>query len=262
MIIEAEVAVPLLQAVGMAQAKDEALGETEFEQLATELDVSLFEVKQAHDAVEHAGLALLSDGPPLLLKAGRQYLDCGGDVPGKVLAFLPSVIDDLHAREALMSAGSVLVDEFQHALLSGRGVEHARELVPAAFTAAITESITLRLFAAAAALMARFSDETPAGCVAEEIIAVRLIQDAEAWLLDEAQIGQTAADTAIAELKGLFELFEDDDVLALFGMSEPGDAAVAGHDPINRQMGVADQRIEAWFKPFGGVAPTGHLDVR
>jgi hypothetical protein len=24
---------------------------------------------------------------------------------------------------------------------------------------------------------------------------------------------------------------------------------------------VVDQRVESWFKPFGGVAPTGHLHV-
>jgi len=25
-------------------------------------------------------------------------------------------------------------------------------------------------------------------------------------------------------------------------------------------MGVVDQRIEAWFRPFGGTIPAGHLD--
>jgi hypothetical protein len=37
-------------------------------------------------------------------------------------------------------------------------------------------------------------------------------------------------ESASAELKGLFELFEDDDVLDLFEMDEPTDAAVARHD--------------------------------
>jgi hypothetical protein len=61
---------------------------------------------------------------------------------------------------------------------------------------------------------------------------------------------------------GLFELFEDDDVLDLFDMAEPADAAMAGHDPINRQLGVVDQRLEAWFDPFGSAAPTGYLRER
>ena len=45
-------------------------------------------------------------------------------------------------------------------------------------------------------------------------------------------------------------------------MHEPGDAALAGRDPINIQLGVADQRIENWFKPFGGATPTGYLRDR
>ena len=28
----------------------------------------------------------------------------------------------------------------------------------------------------------------------------------------------------------------------------------------NRQAGVVDQRLEAWFRPFGEVVGTGHLD--
>jgi hypothetical protein len=55
------------------------------------------------------------------------------------------------------------------------------------------------------------------------------------------------------------ELFEDDDVLRMFDMREPGDAALAGHDPISRQAGVVDQRIESWFKPFGWTIPTGYI---
>ncbi len=64
---------------------------------------------------------------------------------------------------------------------------------------------------------------------------------------------------AQAELQGLFALFQDDDVLKLFEMKEPADAAVSRHDPIDVQLGVVDQRMEAWFRPFGAVAPTGYL---
>jgi hypothetical protein len=50
--------------------------------------------------------------------------------------------------------------------------------------------------------------------------------------------------SASTEMRGLFELFEDDDLLDLFEMDEPADAAVARHeavarhDPVKRQAGV------------------------
>ncbi len=40
-------------------------------------------------------------------------------------------------------------------------------------------------------------------------------------------------------------------------LTEPADAALAGHDPTNRMTGIADQRIESWFTPFGGTIATG-----
>lgn len=78
-----------------------------------------------------------------------------------------------------------------------------------------------------------------------------------------AELGELTADEAEAAAEaakgGLFELFEDDDVLDLFGMEEPSDAAVAGHSRIRREMGVVDQRIESWFEPFGWTIPTGYI---
>lgn len=102
----------------------------------------------------------------------------------------------------------------------------------------------------------------PAGCVAEEILAVRLIEGAEYRLemrRDEGEITEEQEQAAAAELRGVFELFQDDDVLDMFEMEEPADAALAGHEPINQQMGVADQRIENWLRPFGGTIPTGYI---
>jgi hypothetical protein len=110
--------------------------------------------------------------------------------------------------------------------------------------------------------MARLSAGQPAGCVAEEILAVGLIDQARMWLemqADAGEISSVEADVAIDALSGLFDLFEDDDVLRLFDMHEPSDAAVDRHAPITVQLGVADQRMDAWFAPFGWVAPTGHL---
>jgi hypothetical protein len=136
------------------------------------------------------------------------------------------------------------------------------ELVPLAFADPVTDSVALDLFAAAVALMVSFSDGQPAGCVAEEILAATLVNEATAWIelaRDANRLDDEPAQAATEALRGLFVLFEDDDVLNLFDMREPADAAVQGHSELNRQLGVADQRVEAWFRPFGGIPPTGYL---
>ncbi len=76
---------------------------------------------------------------------------------------------------------------------------------------------------------------------------------------DADRLDGEAAQEATGTLRGLCALFEDDDVLNLFDMREPADAAVQGHSELNRQLGVADQRVEAWFRPFGGIPPAGYL---
>jgi hypothetical protein len=183
-------------------------------------------------------------------------------VPDHLLTFLPGAIDNLHTREAMLIAGTILVDEFRAALVDGRGVEHAAELVPPAFSGAVDDRMAIDLYSAAIALTARLSCGEPAGCLAEEIMAIALIHEAEVWLessVDEGELSKDDAAAAMEELGGLFELFQDDDALDLFDMKEPADAAMAGHDPVNRQLGVVDQRIEAWFEPFGWTTPTGYL---
>lgn len=175
---------------------------------------------------------------------------------------MPIVVDDLNARRALIHAGTMLVDEFRYQLLNGAGVEHAVELVPPAFAQAVGEPLALNLFAASVALMVHLSDGRPASCVAEEIVAVQLIEEARSHLEmshGEQNLTESEVKAASTELRGLFELFEDDDVLDLFEMDEPADAAVARHDPVKRQAGVVDQRMEAWFKPFGWATSTGYL---
>jgi hypothetical protein len=99
--------------------------------------------------------------------------------------------------------------------------------------------------------------------LAEEVVTVALLDQATAWIEMESEKGSmeiAAAQPAMDALRGIFELFEDDDVLDLFEMGEPSDAALAGHSWINQQAGVVDQRIEAWFRPFGPVAGTGYLE--
>lgn len=254
--------ITILQNAGMAEAAGERL---DLVALAVDLGMREQTVEMFVDQLEAAGLLLSGrdeHGTPMLLAAGRQFLDAQGHVPWEVLHFLPSVVDDLHAREALLVAGVVLVDEFRYQLLNGGGVEHAAELVPPAFAAAVDEALALDLFAAAVALMARLSDGVPAGCVAEEIIAVRLIEQATGRLegrADEGELTEVQVGAAANELHGVYELFQDDDVLKMFDMVEPADAALAEYDPIHQQLGVADQRVEAWFKPFGGTIPTGYI---
>jgi hypothetical protein len=257
--------VRVLEGAGMAQASKEMLDVAE---LARDLDTSEPVVEMDIGQLHALGLVLdgLEEGrPPMLLNAGRQFLARRGDVDHDVLGFLPRVIDDLSAREALLVAGTLLVDEFRVALLRGDSVEHAQQLVPPAFTAAVDERLALDLFAATVALMARLSDGAPAGCVAEEIISVGVMEEARAWLemrREEGELDEAEERAASEELRGLFELFEDDDVLNMFEMTEPADAALAGHDPINQQLGVADQRVESWFYAFGGTSPTGYLRDR
>jgi hypothetical protein len=152
-------------------------------ELARELGTAESAVRM--DSGELYALGLVLDGvdegrPPMLLTAGRQFLARRGDVNHEVLAFLSRTIDGLNAREALLVAGTFLVDEFRIALLRGDSVEHAQQLVPPGFTAAVDERLVLDLFAATVALMARLSDGAPAGCVAEEVISVALMEEARA----------------------------------------------------------------------------------
>lgn len=256
--------VKLLQAADVAQAADEPL---DVGMLAKQLGVSVPVVQMDLEQLAAFGLVSLGDEldpTPLLLSAGRQYLARGGQVPYWELRFLARAIDDLLARNALLHAGTIVVDEFRDQILSGDGVQFAAtELVPPGFASAVDERLTLDLYAASVSLMARLSADQPAGCLAEEILAVAVMEEARAWLdVREAggEISTEEARAAAEELSGLFELFQDDDVLEMFDMKEPADAALAGHDPINRQLGVADQRIESWFDPFGWTAPTGYLD--
>ncbi len=253
----------LLRVAGVAQAAREAI---QVDAVAAELGISPAAVEAELQQLAAFGLVLFGDdldGVPLLLNAGRQYLERGGAVGYWDLRFLPGTIDDLHAREALRRAGTAIIDRFRVELLSGGGAPYAaRELVPPAFAPAVDERLALDLFAAGVSLLARLAAGEPAGCVAEEIMAVAMINEARAWLeVREAdgKLGALDAQAAVESLNGLFELFQDSDVLGMFEMREPADAALAGQDPVHQWLGVADQRVESWFRSFGWTVPTGHL---
>jgi hypothetical protein len=259
---EFEELAPIIERLSIAQSEQRRF---EIESVAAHLGLSTDAVRARTDVIASWGLALTGEeegGPPLLFQAARQYLASGGQVELDVLRFLPVVINDLVTRAALLHSGTVMIDEFRGALIDGSVVEHAQAIMPKAFEQAVTEAIAVNLFAAAVALMARLSDGEPAGCVAEEILAVELMEGARDWLDRQKAVGALSAENArnaAGELSGLFELFQDDDVLDMFDMEEPADAAVAGHSARNVQMGIADQRLEAWFEPFSWTIATGYL---
>ena len=258
--------IAVLNACGVAQA---AQDELDTEALAAELELSAEDVEAELETLDAFGLIALPeepDGSPALRRAGRQFLALDGMVPRWQLHFLGATVDDLNARAALLRAGTVVVEEFRDALLSGDGVAYAaRKIVPPAFSQAVDERIALDLYAAAVALMARLSADEPAGCVAEEVVAVRIIGEGRAWLRrreEEGGLEREEVDTASVEMNELFGLFQDDEVLDLFEMEEPSDAALALHDPVKQQLGYVDQRVQSWFAPFGWTAPTGYLKRR
>lgn len=254
-----------LEVIGMLHAAERSL---DLDDLAAEFDISVPQLRMDLERLQSAGLCLAGlDGEhtPLLVNAGRQFLARRGQVDADVVGFLAGQIDNLDTREAFLGAGAVMVDEFRAAILDGHGIEHAQELVPPAFAQAVDERLALDLYAAAVALMARLSADEPAGCVAEEILAVALIEEAKVWLemkADRGELGAGDRHAAMNELRAVFELFQDDDVLNMFEMSEPADAAIAGHSHLNQQLGVADQRVQAWFDPFGWTPATGYLRER
>ncbi len=191
---------PVLEAVGMAEAKNEPF---DVEQVSRVLGIPRDALRATCEEAESARLILAPPDEPgepaLLTHAGGQYLALRGQVSEDTLFFLAEVIGDLHGREALMRAGTLLVDEFRHAILQGRAVDHAEELVPVAFKAAVDDRLAVDLFAASVALMTRLSSGDAAGCLAEEIIAVALLDEARALLdtrLEEGEIGAADAKAA------------------------------------------------------------------
>ena len=215
-------------------------------------------IARAYDQLQRARLLHLGldfGAPPIVTRAGRQYVARRGAFEPPAVAFL-TIVDDLDGRAALLRASSILLDEFRYHIAGGRAVEYAKQLVPEAFEQAVDEWLALKLLDAATALIMHLHNGRPAGCVAQEILAVELIELAKDDLDARAEAGElTPADSQRAGQEvagGIFELFEDDDVLDMFEMREPGDAAVLRLDPVRQALGVADQRLESWFVPFAG----------
>jgi len=260
--------VRVLGVVGVSEAADEGLDPVE---LGRELDLSVDRVLATLEHLGDMGLigetggSLAEEASHFLTEAGSQYLRSPEAFDQTILEFLPSV-RNLHGRKALMLGGEIMVDEFRAQILEGNGLDWAREeIVPQAFRAIVDDRMTIQLYSAAVALMVRLENNEPASCVGEELMAVHLIDRAAMWLDFggyEVQLTEDETRKAKESLRNIFDLFQDDDVLDLFDMTDPSDAAVHGHSPVALELGVVDQRPQNWFVPFGNAKKTGYLDDR
>jgi hypothetical protein len=254
-----------------------------FEEQDQVLDVASLVDRYPDQPVEEAlrrleSYGLYSDGtdgglPPLVFPAGRQFIEREAEVERELLVFLPHYISDLNTREALICGGQILIDEFAAAIAADGGVDYAQQLVPLSYEPGIDKRMALRLYAAASALLARLSTEEPAGCLAEEVIALSLISEAHAWLEMQGDLGELDEDEVVlgrAATEDLFELFQDDDVRFLFGSEQGLDAegrkeldlgavpAVIEQDG-GAAVASAKKAINEWFEPLWGGPGTGHL---
>ncbi len=158
--------------------------------------------------------------------------------------------EDPYARRVLLDNGVFLVDTFREVIVDGRAVDHARGVVPTVFGPAVDATVAVRLYAAAAALMARLSCGYAAACMAEEILGAYLVIQSSGDLQYMPHLTDNERQRAVRALDGVFDLFQDDEALSLFG-------AVTAED-TTPERAVAE--VRTWFQPFNGVHVTGHLD--
>ncbi|MDP9377009.1 MAG: hypothetical protein M3P40_05465 [Actinomycetota bacterium] len=119
---------PIILAVKEADLADVPL---DLEALANDLDTPLEVIRARVERLQQWGLIdAREDEVACAFTAAHQYLVLGGGVPEDVLNFLPGPIGNLFTREALLTAGTVLVDEFRASILDGDAVGHARQLLP------------------------------------------------------------------------------------------------------------------------------------
>lgn len=219
-----------------------------------------FSTSEVLAAIHGAGLAICDaedepDLPPKLLRSGRQYLQLRGEVDPDVVRYLPQFIDDLDARELLRDAGEWVREELSFAVRMGWGRDVLRDrFIPPRFKMEATDELAVRFLDAATSLQTRLSNGQPAGCMAEEILAVRQMERAEFYFDSMVADGECSAeDAAVGKdaLEGIFDLFDDDDALGLVGLPEAIPAAVLGETEI----GHDEKEVESWFEPFYEDSP-------
>jgi hypothetical protein len=125
-------------------------------------------------------------------------------------------------------------------------------MFPSGFRPALTPLLLEKMRVAATVIgwkLAQPGTAIPPSCVGEEL-ALELIRREAIGALELVD----APESSIDATRGVFEVCQDSDILDLFDMQEPADAAVSLTDPVNTHLGKVDMRPEEWFKPFyGGV---------
>lgn len=219
-----------------------------------------FSTSEILTAIHDAGFAICDvedepDLPPMLLRGGRQYLQLKGEVDPDVVRYLSKFIDDLDARELLRDAGEWVREELSFAVRMGWGRDVLRDrFIPPRFKMEATDELAARFLDAATSLQTRLSNSQPAGCMAEEILAVRQMERAEFYFDSMVADGECSAEAAAAgkdALQGIFDLFDDDDVLGLFVLPEAIPAELRGE----QEIGHYENEIESWFEPFYEDSP-------
>jgi hypothetical protein len=165
-------------------------------------------------------------------------------------------VDDPMAQGAFRHASLTILEDFR-----GAADEIARRepdlddfgplgFLPAGLRPALTPLLVNKLAAAATVMGWKLSQPGPPNrpaCLAEEFV-LELIRREAVVALELVE----ADPASVAATRGVYEVCEDDDVLDIFAMQEPADAALALGNPINIAMGKADMRIAHWFDPFFG----------
>jgi hypothetical protein len=165
-------------------------------------------------------------------------------------------IDDPIAQGAMKRGAVSVLDSLEEAMEELKRAEADLEdfgplgLFPRAIRAALTPLVVEKMRAAAIVVgwkLAQPEEAMPPGCLGEELALEMVRREAIDWL-EMAEAPQASIDAT----RGVYEICEDDDVLDLFAMEEPSDAALARFNPINIQAGKADMRVAHWFDPFYG----------
>ncbi len=165
-------------------------------------------------------------------------------------------IDDPIAQGAMKRGAVSVLDSLEEAMEELKRAEPDLEdfgplgLFPRAIRAALTPLVVEKMRAAAIVVgwkLAQPEEAMPPGCLGEELALEMVRRVAIDWL-EMAEAPQAS----IEATRGVYEVCEDDDVLDLFSMEEPSDAALARFNPINIQAGKADMRVAHWFDPFYG----------
>jgi hypothetical protein len=215
--------------------------------LRTAIGLGAASVRLACEALTNLGLAWIPPAgegrAPVLRPTGRQYLDVPSVDPG-VIGFLTDLVDDLPARAALLRTGREMLEAFASALANGSGTDHAAAILPTP-AHPVDEHASLNLFASCAALLHGLDAALAPASAAEQILAVRLIEQA----LEAVRTGDGLPEQREASVRALQEFASSYLSDAAFALLVTGDSAA-----FNVQ---GDELFVSY--PRGGIAARGGL---